>query len=132
MCLQPQDNGVPGLTWLDSNAAVREIEPHCAGVAAVQCPSTGIVDYTRVTEALAEEMVSLGGTVHFGTEVQQIEPGTPLRLRLRGGGVLEAKHVIACAGLHSDQVAGTSREVHILPVRGEYLKLKDVGSPLNR
>ena len=117
---------MPGLSWLDTNAAVREVEPHCAGVAAIQCPSTGIVDYTRVTEVLAADMVALGGSVHFNSNVRSITPGSPLQLGLQDGRVLEARHVIACAGLHSDRVAGTSREVHILPVRGEYLKLKDV------
>lgn len=41
-------NGVPNITWIDNSAALRELEPHCAGLAAVHCPSTGIVDYGKV------------------------------------------------------------------------------------
>ncbi len=44
-------NGVPDLAYIDSNAALREIEPHCAALAAVHCPSTGVVDYARVGDA---------------------------------------------------------------------------------
>src|ERR1051326_1427481 len=40
-------NGVPGLTMIDKNR-LREIEPHCTGIAALQVPGTGIADYPGV------------------------------------------------------------------------------------
>lgn len=42
-----QENGVAGLSWL-SAAELRVVEPHCRGVAAVHCSSTGITDYKQV------------------------------------------------------------------------------------
>ena len=37
-------NGLRGLQWLEG-AAIREIEPHAAGLAALRVPEEGIVDY---------------------------------------------------------------------------------------
>src|SRR5918992_85233 len=45
-------NGVPGLRRL-SGEELREIEPHCRGVAALHSPATGIVDFAEVARALA-------------------------------------------------------------------------------
>src|SRR5271157_5181547 len=42
-------NGVPGLRMLEPEQ-FREIEPHCAGIRALQVPTTGIVDYTEVAQ----------------------------------------------------------------------------------
>ncbi|HEV2785429.1 MAG TPA: FAD-dependent oxidoreductase, partial [Solirubrobacteraceae bacterium] len=62
-------NGVPGLRRLDA-AGLREVEPHCRGVAALHSPETGIVDFPGVARALAGEVRELGGAVLLGREVQ--------------------------------------------------------------
>ena len=43
-------NEVPGLRRVDA-AAIREIEPHAAGLAALHSPATAITDYVAVPEA---------------------------------------------------------------------------------
>jgi 2-hydroxyglutarate dehydrogenase len=45
-------NGVPGLELLGPGA-LREREPHAAGVAALWSPTTAIVDFERVAQAMA-------------------------------------------------------------------------------
>src|SRR5215475_11520968 len=40
-------NGVPGLKMI-SREELREIEPHCTGIAAMQVPGTGITNYAQV------------------------------------------------------------------------------------
>src|SRR5262245_25067788 len=47
-----QANGVPGVALVDEGG-LREIEPNVRGIRAVHSPGTGIVDYRRVTDALA-------------------------------------------------------------------------------
>lgn len=47
-----QQNGVPGLRWVPGDD-IASYEPHCRGVAAVYCPSTGIVDYKQVLPTYA-------------------------------------------------------------------------------
>lgn len=102
---------------------MREVEPHMAGIAALQVPSTGIVDYTAVVGKLAELVRAAGGEIRFGVRVQKA-----------GNGVVsttaddfETKLLINCAGLHSDRVArsaGAKVEAKIIPFRGEYYTLK--------
>src|SRR5918992_5293536 len=68
-----QANGVPGLRRL-TGAELREIEPHCRGVAALHSPATGIVDFADVARALARELEESGTPVVTGCEVEAVEP----------------------------------------------------------
>ena len=61
-------NGVPGLRMLQREP-FREIEPHCEGLAALQVPSTGIVDYTVVAQKYAELVGGAGGEIVFNAKV---------------------------------------------------------------
>jgi L-2-hydroxyglutarate oxidase len=119
-------NRVPDLKRLDSNEALRDIEPHVAGIAAVHSPHTAVVDYAAITEAMAQDARATGGKVLLGTEVTSIvTEGATVRV---GSGVSELvfDRVIVCAGLHSDAVAalvGADPSPKILPFRGEYWSL---------
>ena len=53
-------NGVPGLVMIDKDR-LRELEPHCTGIAALQLPGTGIADYPGVARKYAELIESGGG-----------------------------------------------------------------------
>jgi L-2-hydroxyglutarate oxidase LhgO len=120
-----QANGVAGLKLL-SHEEVREIEPHCGGVAWLHVPGTGITDYKRVCEKYAELIAAAGGTVATSTELHHIlRNGTDAILETNRSS-FRAKYVINCAGLHSDRVsrmAGVDPAVQIMPFRGEYYDL---------
>ncbi|WP_433339122.1 L-2-hydroxyglutarate oxidase [Spirillospora sp. CA-294931] len=118
-------NGVPGLRRLDA-AALREIEPHAAGVAALHSPTTAIVDFPAIARAYADDVVKAGGELRLGFEV--------VRLRRSGERVLVASpdeqlgfdRLVVCAGLQSDRLArlaGDSPAPAIVPFRGEYYRL---------
>lgn len=84
-----QANAVPGLRRLDA-AAIAEVEPHCRGVAALHSPATGIVDFGRVAQTLADEVRERGGGIVLGREVtgarREDPPGRRrARSRTRGG-----------------------------------------------
>src|SRR5579862_4632120 len=55
-----QANGIPGLRMLQREE-LREIEPHCSGIAWLLVPSTGVTDYPRVCEKYAELIAAQGG-----------------------------------------------------------------------
>src|SRR5579862_6355614 len=55
-----QANGIPGLKML-AREELREIEPHCSGIAWLLVPSTGVTDYPRVCEKYAELIAAQGG-----------------------------------------------------------------------
>lgn len=50
-----RENGVPDLRRLSPDE-LREVEPHCRGVAALHSPHTGIVDFASVARAFAAEL----------------------------------------------------------------------------
>jgi L-2-hydroxyglutarate oxidase len=103
-------------------AGMREHEPHVRGLAALWVPSTGICDYRAVAEKLGELVVAAGGEVHLRREVSWIDR-RPGRVLVHAAGALEAKQVVVCAGLQSDELArrsGADPGVRIVPFRGEY------------
>ncbi|MCL4787561.1 MAG: L-2-hydroxyglutarate oxidase [Verrucomicrobia bacterium] len=121
-----QQNGLQGLRLLNREQ-MREIEPHVGGIAALQVPQEGIVDYLKVCEVLQRKIGDQGGRVVTQAKV------TGLQSRAGGwhvqstAGDHEADLLINCAGLHCDRVgelAGETRNVRIVPFRGEYYKIK--------
>jgi L-2-hydroxyglutarate oxidase LhgO len=119
-------NGLAGLKMLSAEE-VREYEPHCRAVRAIHVPETGIVDYVEVVAKMAELLQGRGARVLTGAGVTAIRrQGSGLVLETTLGPV-EARHLVNCAGLHSDRVAalmGVTPEVRIIPFRGEYYMLR--------
>jgi len=119
-------NGVPGLEMVGPEA-IREHEPHCAGVRAIWSPATGIVDFAQVTAALAGDVTRLGGVIHTGHRVVGLAVGAGSVSVRTGQGEFTASRVLTCAGLHSDRVAmlsGAPEEPSIVPFRGDYWQLR--------
>ncbi|GDY18841.1 hydroxyglutarate oxidase [Verrucomicrobiota bacterium] len=127
-------NGLEGLQWLEA-AAMREIEPHVGGLAALRVPQEGIVDYPRVVEMMVRKIHAGGGRVCTNAEVTAMHvDGTGWHLETPAGD-LAADYVINCAGLHCDrvsQLAGEQRQVRIVPFRGEYYQIKPARQHLVR
>ncbi len=106
---------------------LKEAEPHATGLAGLSVPSTGIVDYTRVANAFATLVEEKGGLLRTGTRVQSVsETGSAVEMRTNRG-VIRARTLVNCAGLHSDRVArlcGVDPGTKIVPFRGEYYELR--------
>jgi (S)-2-hydroxyglutarate dehydrogenase len=121
-----QANGVQGLEMIGPEL-LKEIEPHCAGIQALWSPNTGIVDFSRVARAYADDISSSGGEVLPGFGVEKFSD-RPARVVLEtAAGEVEAKHVVVCGGLHADRLArmtGAPREPRIVPFRGDYYVLR--------
>lgn len=121
-----QANGVEGLRRVDSDA-LREIEPHARGVAALHSPNTGVVDFGQVAHALGQDLAGGDGTIH---------PGCPVRSTAANGAGIEIVHArgttragaaVFCAGAWSDRLAvaaGAPAEPRIVPFRGAFLRLR--------
>lgn len=119
-------NGVPGLEMIGPER-LKEIEPHCVGVRALWSPNTGIVDYSQVARAYANDICEAGGEIRTGYEVNQILQGPNTTLLGTSQGTIETKTVIACAGVYADRVArmtGASPDPRIVPFRGDYYILR--------
>jgi L-2-hydroxyglutarate oxidase len=119
-------NGVPGVELIDA-ARLAELEPHVNGPAALYSPTTGIVDFRRVAQAVADDVTSMGGAIRTGAHVYAIGTGKgPVKLETTGGR-FRARTVITCAGLYSDHLArltGGRADPKIVPFRGRYYSLR--------
>jgi len=119
-------NGVEGLELVGPER-LRELEPHCAGIRALWSPNTGIVDYSLVADRYATDVREAGGEVHTGRALRGLRTVADRVVLETAAGDMEARHVVTCAGLQSDRVAGLTggaREPRIVPFRGDYWQLR--------
>ena len=123
-------NGVPGVRIIGPGE-LRELEPHVRGVAALHSPSTSIVDFAEVTQALAADAVAAGAKILLGQEVIGLRTtGSEVVVTARAASGTDESafdQVVACGGLQSDrlaELAGDGPDPVIMPFRGEYYALK--------
>jgi len=128
-------NGVEGLRIVD-RAAVRAREPHISADFALEVPSTGIISAEDLIKTLARMATEQGASLLTHARVARLEPRPDfIAVTLAEGDgaegcaqteeTIEARCVINCAGLYSDEIAAMlgNREHCIYPVRGEYCEL---------
>jgi (S)-2-hydroxyglutarate dehydrogenase len=124
-------NGLQGLQLL-APEQIREHEPHVAGLAAIRVPQEGIVDFKAATQAMADEVISHGGDIHYSSEVFRLQNSGTWRISTRSGDY-DSDFIINCGGLQCDRLskmAGNHDSARIVPFRGEYYKLKPERSHL--
>ncbi len=103
-----------------------EREPHVRGRAAILVEDTGIVDFLEVSRRLAAELELSGNEVRRGARVRSIvRDGSGYRVGV-GDGIVRARFVVNCGGLHADRIArlaGEHADVQLVPFRGQYFEL---------
>ena len=118
-------NGV-AVTRLD-RARLREFEPHAEGIAGLHVPSTGIVDYVEVCDALRRVLTERGVVIRTGALAESIYERSGTIQVLTATGLVRAGTLVNCAGLQSDRVAkmagADTGGIRIMPFRGEYFEL---------
>lgn len=124
-------NGVEDIRLITARE-IKDIEPYCEGIAGIWVGCTGIIDYVGFTEKLAELLTSqfAGSRVFPNTEAKDfIKDGDKTIIKTNRQNV-EAKYIIACAGLQSDRIAqkeGTGTDTAIVGFRGDYYDLSETG-----
>lgn len=128
-----EENGVEGLRLIGPTE-IRKREPHIAGAAAIEVPSTGIVSAEELVHAYARIATSQGANVVTRARVVSLEAARgAIRVRLKIGDeedaqdeTIEARCVINAAGLYSDEIAAMlgNSSWKIYPVRGEYCEIR--------
>jgi len=119
--------GIEGIRMLDP-AGIVSIEPYSKGLAAIHVPCAGIIDYTRLVQALADVFLGLGkaNKILTGHHVLQVEQHDFYKRLITPTGSISARYLINCAGLWSDVVAGMDGirpGLRIIPFRGDYCVL---------
>lgn len=116
-------NGVPGLRRLGPEA-LREVEPHAVGLAALHSPRTAVTDFAAVARRLAADVGAAGGEVRLSTKVTGLSREAGRVVVECGTERLVADHVVLCPGLHADRLgrwADGEASPRIVPFRGEYM-----------
>ncbi|MFF3214503.1 L-2-hydroxyglutarate oxidase [Streptomyces sp. NPDC002886] len=117
-----RENGIPVREL--GPTQISEYEPEVRGLAAIHVGTTGIVDYGRVAQQLAE---SSGAEIVYGGAVDLIaRRASGVAVRTTDGLVVRARVLVNCAGLQCDRIArlaGDDPGMRILPFRGEYYDL---------
>lgn len=129
-------NGIPGIELLDAKE-VHEMEPNISDevVAAIYCPTGGIVCPFGMNIAFAENAYTNGVEFRFHTEVTTItsmENGYQLAT---SKGFILTKCVVNAAGVYADKFHNmvSKNKIHITPRRGEYCLLdKSTGSLVSK
>ena len=119
-------NGVEGLRLLD-HAELHAREPHIAGCAALEVPSTGIVVSEDLVKACARLAADRGANLVMQARAERLVPAAAGIRVSSTAGEIEARCIVNSAGLFADEIAamlGSPLAAHrIYPVRGEYCEL---------
>ena len=107
---------------------LRQREPNITGVGGIFVPSTGIVDFGRISTRMGELVEAANGDVRFNTEVTAIDESRDAVSVSTTSGEYAGRYLIACGGLHSDRLTvmmGLKPDFRIIPFRGEYYLLHE-------
>jgi L-2-hydroxyglutarate oxidase len=119
-------NGLKGIKKLGSEE-IKNYEPHSKGIAGLFVPQTGIVDYSKVTDAYAKLFLDGGGYLKTNCEFLSLKNSNGELIALTTKGEFKTKLLVNCGGLYCDRIAklcGVNPGLQIVPFRGEYYKLK--------
>jgi len=119
-------NGLKGIKKLSADE-IKVYEPHVKGISGLFVPQTGIVDYTKVTNAYAKIFLENDGVIETNCKFLSLKIINRELILVTTKGEFKTKFLVNCGGLHSDQIAklcGVKPELQIVPFRGEYFKIK--------
>ena len=124
-----EKNGLTGIEKIGADQ-IREIEPHCVGIAGIWVPQTGIIDFRGATEKMVE--VALGiqaeSKLVLGEEAVDFlydNEGTTI---VTSKNKYKAKKMIVCGGLQADRLARKDKvelREKVVGFRGDYYELTE-------
>ncbi len=94
-------------------------------------PTTGVSDPARIIQALASEVLTLGGEIRYGSAID-VDSEQALSLN---GETLSARHFVNAAGSQSDRIAhkfNLGLDYSMTPFMGVYRAVEEVNLPLQR
>lgn len=124
-------NGIEGMERVTPEQ-IREIEPHCEGIAGVRVGCTGIIDFRSATEKMASIATTRqpNSRVSLGEEFLGADQTGEHTVVRTSKGTYTARYVVFCGGLQSDRLArkdGAQVKEQIVGFRGDYYDLTEQG-----
>ncbi len=106
---------------------LRELEPHCAGRAALHVPDAAVVDFGAVARRISEKLLRYDHAAIWNETVVGVKNSAAAQLvGFKSGRELACDLIVFCGGLQADRLAalsGLNPAVRIVPFRGEYFRL---------
>lgn len=124
------ENEVEGIEKISSEK-IKVLEPFCDGIAGLFVPCTGIIDFVKVAEKLAElikQRPEPQNEILLEHEVTGFDKHDFYTEVRTNKGIFSTKYIINCAGLQSDRIAkddGIRPNVRIIPFRGDFYELTE-------
>jgi L-2-hydroxyglutarate oxidase len=106
---------------------IKNYEPYSTGIAGIFVPQTGIVDYSKVTNAYAKLFLDGEGYLETNCKFLSLKNSNGELVAITNKGEFKTKFLVNCGGLYCDRIAklcGVNPGLQIIPFRGEYYKLK--------
>lgn len=121
------ENGLSNIKEI-SPEEIKEHEPFCEGIAGLWVPDTGIIDFVKATEKMAEIALSIQhlSALQLNTVAQDFEKDGDLNLVHTTKGNFRAKYLIFCGGLQADRLARKDHvplKEQVVGFRGDYYEL---------
>jgi L-2-hydroxyglutarate oxidase len=124
-------NGVEGIEIIDRKR-IKEIEPHCEGIAGLWVGCTGIIDYTDVAKKYVEliHAKNNGSKVMTSQKVIGFEKNTDSTTVITETTKFTGSYIITTSGLQADRITkkeGAKTDSAIVGFRGDYYDLTEKG-----
>ncbi len=119
-------NGLKGIKRLRGDE-LKMYEPHTQGIAGLQVPETGIVDYKEVANKYLDIFREYGGGFVPDCRFLSLKNSSGALTIGTSRDEMSCRLLVNCGGLYSDRIAklcGVDPGLQIIPFRGEYYKLK--------
>jgi len=123
------ENGLTSIERIGPDR-IREIEPHCAGIAGLWVPYTGIINYETVGQVMMDTFLHMGSSqgceILTDCKVVDLSRQDGKTIIQTNRGPMAARYIIGCAGLQCDRIAkkdGVKLDIQIVPFRGDYYEL---------
>ena len=117
-----------------SGERLRELEPHCAGRAALHVPDAAVVDFGAVARRMSEKLLRGGHAAIWNETVVGVkQTAAAQQVSCSSGRELTCDLLVCCGGLQADRLAalsGLNPAVRIVPFRGEYFRLNNSAADL--
>ncbi|MFN3342454.1 MAG: L-2-hydroxyglutarate oxidase [Flavobacteriales bacterium] len=125
------ENKIEGIEKIGPDK-IREIEPHCVGIAGIWVPCTGIIDFRGATEKMAEIALSKNteSRLFLNEEVKSIDHHETHSVIHTSKGKHIANKLIFCGGLQADRLAKMDKvsiREKVVGFRGDYYELTEQG-----
>ncbi|MEE8057116.1 MAG: L-2-hydroxyglutarate oxidase, partial [Pseudomonadales bacterium] len=119
-----EQNGIDCIELNQSELLQRE--PNISGLGALYIAASGIVDFKKITETMAEQLQRLGGVLSTDTELLAAQEEADHIILKTNQGMFKTRFAISCSGLMADRITkmlGIKPDFAIIPFRGEYYQL---------